>query len=584
MSEQQGTLLRQALEQHQAGDLQRAIQGYRRVLAGTPGDPDALHMLGVALAQSGRPAEAVPLIRAALESYPDRGMVHFNLGNALSAIKRHHEALAVYQRAARLAADRPEVHEAACRSALQVERHADALASADRALALRPDRGYTLFNRASALIGLERFAEALDCCDRAMRLIPEHWGAQLRRGVALAKLGRLDEAEPCLVRAAQLNPADPSVHTDLGNLYGAQGRDALAVASFERALELEPDFADARWNIALLKLRQGELREGWQLYEERFTMDARRGHPLPIRERRWTGSESLAGKRILLWSERGLGDTLQFCRYAPLIRDLGADVTLQVQPRLKSLLQGQFTGVRLIGQGEPLGPFDYQCPLLSVPGALRTELTTIPAADSYLTASAAAVERWSRRLPSGRELRVGIAWQGNADAERNWARGRSWPLAALEPLSRQDGVRLISLQTGPAAAQLSAASFADRIVSFGEQLDAGPDAFVDTAAILTRLDLLISCDTSVVHLAGALGVPVWLALHTTSEWRWLRERDDSPWYPTLRLFRQRTAGDWDAVVARMCQELMTRISRSTGASPRLARSNIAAYAASSSRV
>lgn len=555
MTDERGALLRRAVERHQAGDLQQAIAGYRRVLAERPRDPDALHMLGVALGQTGRPGEAVPLIRAALETCSDRAAAHFNLGNALSALQRHQEAFAAYRRAADLGSDGPEVHVAVCRTALEIGRYADALESADRALALRPGDGYMLLNRASALIPLERLEEALDCCDRAMKLIPEHWGAQLRRGVALAKMGRLAEAEPCLTRAAQLNPGNPSLHIDLGTLYGAQGRQELAIASFARALELEPGSADARWNLALLKLRHGELLEGWELYEERFTMDARRGHPMRYRERRWSGRGSLDGKRILIWAERGLGDTLHFCRYAPLIRNLGADVTLEVQPRIKALLEGQFPGVRLIGSDEPCADFDYQCPLLSLPRALRTELATIPADIPYLRTDPRAVEHWSRRLPATGALRVGIAWQGNADAERNWARGRSWPLAALEPLSRRPGVCLVSLQTGPGVEQLSSVDFADRIVSFGDELDAGVNAFVDTAAILTSVDLLISCDTAVVHLAGALGVPVWVALHATSEWRWLSARDDSPWYPTARLFRQRTAGDWPGVVDDMCRML-----------------------------
>jgi len=555
MTAEHVAVLRRAAERHQAGDLHEAIAGYREVLAGRPRDPDTLHMLGIALAQSGRPQEAAPLMLAALESAPNSADLHFDLGNVLSALQRHAEALAVYRRAAALGADGPEVHDAACRMALEVEQYAEALQSADRALAMRPGDGYTLLNKASALIALDRLEEALACCDRAMSLMPEHWAAQFRRGVALAKLGRLAEAEPCLTRAAQLNPGNPAVHTDLGNLYGAQGRHERAHASIARALELEPDYADARWNMALLKLRQGELLAGWDLYEERFTMDARFGRQMRFKERRWTGREDLRGKRVLIWCEQGLGDVLQFCRYAPLVRDLGADVTLEVPPQLKTLLTGQFSGLRLIGSNEPHPDFDYQCPLLSLPGALRTEVATIPAAVPYLKAEPAAVERWSRRLPAGPALRIGIAWQGNLVNERNWASGRSWSLAALEPLSRQPGVSLVSLQVGPAAEQLATVRFADRILSFGGELDAGPDAFVDTAAILMNLDLLISCDTSVVHLAGALGVPVWVALHLTSEWRWFRGRTDSPWYPTARLFRQRTAGDWGIVVDEMCRAL-----------------------------
>ena len=555
MTEQHGALLRQTVERHQAGDLQQAIAGYKEVLATKPRDPDVLHMLGIALAQAGRPQEAVPLMLAALERTSNRANLNFDLGNVLSMLQRHTEAFAAYRSAADLGVGGPEVHEAACRMALEIERYPDALESADRALALRPVDGYTLLNKASALLGLDRPAEALDCCDRAMRLMPEHWAAQFRRGVALAKLGRFAEAEPCLVRAVQLNPNYPPVHTDLGNLYGAQGRQDLALASIARALELQPDYADGRWNMALLKLRQGELLEGWDLYEERYTMDARSGRPMRYKERRWSGRESLAGKRILLWADQGLGDSLQFCRYVPLIRDRGADVTLEVQPRLKAFMEGQFAGVQIIGRDEHPPDFDYQCPLLSLPGALRTEVATIPAAVPYLKADPAAVARWSRRLPAGPALRIGIAWQGNLVNERNWANGRSWSLAALEPLSRQPGVRLVSLQTGPGAEQLSLAGFADRIVSFDDELDAGPNAFLDTAAILMSLDLLISCDTSIVHLAGALGVPVWVALHLTSEWRWFLDRADSPWYPTARLFRQQTAADWSAVVAEMCRAL-----------------------------
>jgi hypothetical protein len=289
----------------------------------------------------------------------------------------------------------------------------------------------------------------------------------------------------------------------------------------------------------------------------RFALDARRGRSPRFSERRWNGEEDLRGKRILLWSERGLGDTLQFSRYAPLVRDMGADVTMEVQTPLKALLEKQFPGVRVIGRDERVPELDYQCPLLGAAGALGTEPDTIPADVPYLAADPAAVERWSSRLPASDALRVGIVWQGNPDAERNWASGRSWPLDALEPLSRQRGVCLISLQTGQGAEQIASASFADRIVSFGDELDAGPHAFLDTAAILMNLDLLVTCDTSVAHLAGALGVPVWVALHTTSEWRWLLDRDDSPWYPTMRLFRQRSAGDWGSVVTDICRALET---------------------------
>jgi tetratricopeptide (TPR) repeat protein len=546
------SLLQQAVERHQGGDLPQAIAAYRQVLAAEPHNPDALHMLGVAFAQAGHPADAVPLIQRALEKCPDNGAVHLNLANALSAMQRHAEALTSYQRAAALAPGNAALHGAVCRAALMVGRHDEVLASSERALRLQPNDFGTLLNRATSLIELDRLTEALACCDRALALAPDYWGGHLRRGVTLAKLGRYAEAEVHLARGVALEPSNAAAHYDLGNLYGAQRRHELALASFMRALELRPDYPEARWNMALLRLLRGEFRQGWALYEQRFAMDMWQGATRRFEGPRWTGREPLQGKRILLWAERGLGDMLQFSRYATLVRDLGAEVVLEVQPRLRALLDGQFPDVHTVALGAAAGAFDYQCPLLSLPHAFGTQVDTIPARVPYLKANPAAVERWWRRLPGGAALRVGIAWQGNPDAERNWARGRSWSLAVLEPLAREAGVTLISLQTGTGARQLESVDFADRILSFGEELDAGPDAFVDTAAIMMNLDLVICSDTSVAHLAGALGVPVWVALHTTSEWRWLLDRDDSPWYPTMRLFRQRTAGRWDEVVANLC--------------------------------
>lgn len=555
MTPNDSSLLHKAVARHQAGDLLQAISGYRQVLAAEPRNADALHMLGVALAQTGRAAEAVSLIRSASEIRPDNGWMHFNLGNSLSALQRHSEALACYQHAAVLVPQNLEMQAAICNAALTLGRFTDALAASQRVLSLRSDDVGMLLAKAAALIGLDRAGEAIPCCDRALQLMPDDARVLVRRGMALAKVERLEEAEACLTRAVALNPADGLTHCYLGNLHVTRRRHELALASFSRGLELLPDNGDARWNIGLLKLLRGELQEGWDLYEERFSRDANSGHARRFQEPRWTGREQLEGKRILLWAERGLGDTLHFCRYAPLVRDLGAEVILEVQPRLEPLLEGQFPGITVVARDTPLQPFDYQCPLLSVPRAFATELGNIPASVPYLKAAPEAVERWSGRLPGDSALRIGVAWQGNPDAEKNWARGRSMPLGALEPLAYQAGVSLISLQTGPGMRQLESVAFSDRILSFGEDLDAGPGAFLDSAAIVMSLDLVIASDSAVAHLAGALGAPVWVALHATSEWRWLLDRSDSPWYPTMRLFRQDTPGDWSGVVRRICASL-----------------------------
>jgi hypothetical protein len=271
---------------------------------------------------------------------------------------------------------------------------------------------------------------------------------------------------------------------------------------------------------------------------------------------RWQGSEPLAGKTLLVHAEQGLGDVMQFCRYLPLLAAQGGTIVFEVMPSLKALLHSLPGDIHIIARGEPVPAVDYYCPLLSLPHALKTRVDTIPAQVPYLAAEPERVAKWTERLRELPGMRVGLAWQGNPKVEKLiWARGRSFPLAALEPLAQLPGVSLLSLQKGPGHEQLARVPFADRIVDLGTDLDSGPDAFLDSAAVMANLDLVVSCDTSIVHLAGALGRPVWTALSVSPEWRWLLERNDSPWYPTMRLFRQPTEGDWGAVVTAIVRAL-----------------------------
>jgi tetratricopeptide (TPR) repeat protein len=523
MNSSSASLLQQAMAWHNQGRIHDAATVYRRLLAAEPGNPDAMHLLGVALAQMGSPEEAIGLIRAAVRARPNAPMAHNNLGNAFRAARRYAEALESYERATALKPDYIEAHSSAGHMLIALDRPEQALARADRALRLKTD-----------------FLDALVC-----------------RGIALGKLERHEEALESFDKVIALQPQHADAYYNRGNVLGALRRDDEALGSFERALALQPNYIPARWNSALLKLLRGEWREGWQRYEARFEMDQLQGQG-PTRgfsQPRWRGREPLAGKTILLWAERGLGDTIQFSRYASLVRAQGANVVLEVQPPLKGLLGTQFPDVRVIAQGEAIGDFDYHCPLLSLPLAFGTEIGNLPVAVTYLKADAAAVERWARRLPSDTAIRVGIAWQGNLEAERNWARGRSIPLDAFRELAHEPNFRLISLQTGPAAQQLAQVDFRAAVTSFGDSLDGGASAFLDTAAIMMSLDLVITADTSIAHLAGALGVPVWVALHATSEWRWLLDRHDSPWYPSMRLFRQQRIDDWSAVFAAIGAEL-----------------------------
>jgi hypothetical protein len=276
-----------------------------------------------------------------------------------------------------------------------------------------------------------------------------------------------------------------------------------------------------------------------------------RDYPQPL----WTDLECLAGKVFFAYAEQGFGDTLQFCRYVNLLQMRAAKVILEVPRPLKRLLRSLNGNAEVIGRGESIPPFDSHGPLMSLPLAFGTDLGSIPADVPYIRAEPQAIVRWSEKLRPVHGLKVGIAWQGNPQPEQSWARGRSVPLKAFRPLALLPGVSLISLQKGPGTEQLAAADFAGRIIILGDELDSGTDAFVDTAAVMAILDLVITSDTSITHLAGAMGVPVWLALQAVPSWHWMLERMDSPWYPTMRLFRQPRPGDWGTVFEEIARAL-----------------------------
>ena len=366
----------------------------------------------------------------------------------------------------------------------------------------------------------------------------------------------MSEALESLIRSAVLSGTTAENQTNIGIVLKILGRHREAAASFDRALAQKPNDPAARFALAFLYLTLGEFALGWPLYEARFEVPALGNPARSFGAPRWNGMQPLAGKTLLVHAEQGLGDVIQFCRYLPLLAEQGVSVVFEVMPSLKALLRTLPAAVRLVCRGEPQPPVDYYCPLLSLPLALKTRLDTIPAQVPYLMAEPQRIASWKQRLHTLPGLRVGVAWQGNLAVEKLiWARGRSIPLTALAPLAQLPGVRLVSLQKGPGREQLRNVPFAERIIDLSTELDRGPDAFLDTAAVIAGLDLVISSDTSVAHLAGALGRPVWTVLAASPEWRWGLERSDSPWYPTMRLFRQTTDGDWNTVVAAIAEAL-----------------------------
>ena len=502
----------------QRGQLAEATTLLRRAVEADPGSAKAHHNLGVACAQQGRPEEAITYLNRALQLQPAYAEAQFNLGNTLGVVGRREESIAAYRQAVRL---RPDYAEALCNLGLTLTEHGHA-------------------------------GEAAVLLRQATRLRPHYIEAHNNLGLALAELGRFEEAIVCYERALALNPRYAAGHANLGSAYKGMCQPEEAAASYEMALRYEPESPSSHWNLSLAWLQMGDFERGWREYEWRWQRPST--PPRPYRQPKWDGTP-LDGRMVLLWCEQGLGDALQFVRYAPLVKERGGRVALECPGLLAPLLRTLAGVDALVAEGTPLPPFDCHAPLLSLPFLVGTRLDTVPADVPYLSADPAGVEAWRDRLASVAGFKVGIAWQGNP--HHKWDRWRSVPLTAFAPLAELPGVRLVSLQQGPGSEQLRAGKARFPVTELGERWGAS-SAWADTAAVMASLDLVVTVDTAPAHLAGALGVPVWVPLPTLVDWRWLLDRDDSPWYPTMRLFRQRQLGEWEPVFARMAAELSQR--------------------------
>jgi hypothetical protein len=386
-----------------------------------------------------------------------------------------------------------------------------------------------------------------------LQLRPDDAVVHKNKGSALHVQGKAEEAVACFQQAIVIRPGYAEAYKGLGSALRSQGKMEEALAYLEEALRVDPAFADGHVAYAFALLQAGDFERGWPELEWRWRCKDRPTAPVCARLPAWDGSP-LDGRTILLWAEQGLGDALQFIRYAPLVAERGGRVAVACPASLHSLIRTCPGVDQVLVTGTPTPPFDTHAPLMSLPYLLGTTLATIPAEVPYLTAESALVEQWRGRLREVPQAKVGIVWQGNAQNKGDPL--RSVPLHKFAPLARHAGVHLFGLQVGPGREQLQSLGRKFCVTDLGGWLD--PNSLRDLAAILKTIDLLVTVDTAPAHLAGALGVPVWLALPFASEWRWLRDRQDSPWYPSMRLFRQSRAQDWDEVMERMAAELANR--------------------------
>jgi tetratricopeptide (TPR) repeat protein len=607
-------LIKQAISLHQQGRLVEAEAAYKTILKVDPNEFDALHMLGIINAQRDSFAEAERLIRRALavdsqvppclqnhgrvlsrlgrfaeaiEPYtraiklaPNYALLYAERGDVLVALKRASEALADYDRALALKPDLVEVWLARGRLLYDLKRNDEALAALNRALALQPNaaearliRGNILFtlgrqtealadfdkalalrpDMASAWLGrgnifcaLDRGDEALAAYDKALTLNREFAEAWLGRGHVFRDLARHDAALAAYDKALALRPDLPEAWFSRGNILFDLNRDDEALRDFEKAIALRPDNAEALLNKSLVKLSLGDFEEGWALYEWRWKSKFFTSTVRPFSQKPWLGDSEVAGKTALVHAEQGFGDIIQFYRYLAELGKRGCKIILEAPAPLVPLFAAQQNDFQIIPWG--VTPhFDVHCPLLSLPYAFKTTLRTIPACTPYLFPSPQKVGQWRTKLGEKDKPRVGLAWSGNP---RNKDKARNIPLELLLP-NMSAGIEWHSVQKDLREEDRSSLKSNPAMIDHAASLH----DFSDTAALIAELDLVISVDTVAAHLAGALGKPVWILLPFHPDFRWLRDRTDSPWYPTARLLRQTRSGDWGGVIDKLAREL-----------------------------
>jgi len=558
-----------------------ALAAFEQAIAVYPDYAEAFFNRGNVLKTLQRPEAALASYAGALALNPNFAACYLNRGSVRQELQQHAEALTDFRQALTLAADAALIYNNCGISLHALQRLEEALLNYDKALALNPRLAEVYVNRGKTLEGLQRYAEAVASYTGALELKPELAAVYLYRGKAWLALQRLDDALRDFEQAIALQPDDTAAHWAKAALQAQTGEYAAAIAGFDKALALnpaaaeivmqrgnafyqlkqfaaaerdfvaaialKPDYSEAYMRLAVLKIVCGDYADGWRLYEWRW-QDQQKHLLRRFAQAAWLGGQSVAGKTVLIHPEQGFGDFMQFCRYAPLLQALGAQVALETLAPLFSLMTTLKGGLTVLKPGEALPAFDLHCPIMSLPLAFNTRLDSIPNAVPYLFADAAKTRLWQTRLGEKSRLRVGLVWSGSSVHQND--HNRSIPLALLEPLWRLPiDFHALQIEFRPAEAELLRQI--QPLRRHAEQLR----DFADTAALLDAMDLVICVDTSVAHLAGAMAKPVWILLPYLPDYRWLLERSDSPWYPSATLFRQPVAGDWSGVIAAVAEDL-----------------------------
>jgi len=536
-----------ALQHHRSGRLPQAEQIYRQLLAQQPAHAVAMHHLGVIAHQTGRNDVAIDLLRRAVALNPNWHEAHSNLGNILREDGQLDEAIAACRRAIALRPDYAEAHNNLGFALKAKGQFDEAIAACRQAIALRPYFADAHNNLGNALRDMGEIDEAILAYRAAVGLSPNSAEAHHNLGIASYDKGRLDEAISAYRQAVALKSDYWKAHNNLGMALQDKGQLDEAVAAYRRAIQLKPDATPIHWNLAVALLTMGRFAEGWEEFEWRLK-DQSRGLGRDFGRPQWNG-EDLTDKTLLVHAEGGYGDAFLFGRYVPMLRGRAKKIVLECGPAAVKLL-GDLPGVdEIIARGRALPEFDCQIPLPSLPRLFKTDLTNIPNAAAYLKVRPEDQGRWKGRVENDGRLKVGLVWAGSPRPRKFGDDPRSRGLEVLAPLGQVPNVRFFSLQKGPESNVDGPRGL--EMTDFTQELN----DFSDTAALIENLDLVISVDTSVAHLAGALGKAVWVLVPCQSYFIWLSDRTDSPWYLTMRLFRQRRGENWASVVAEVVAAL-----------------------------
>ena len=548
-----GDPLQPTIDHHRAGRLEEAEAGYRAAMARNPNDPRVLHLLGMLLVHKRKPAVATPLLQRAAQIAPRVPEIHYALGESLRLAGASPAAENAYRQALALRPLFPQAHNGLGLALVQQGKLESAILAWQRAIQLKGDFAEAHANLGAALAQQKKYSEAATILRKAVALSPRFPPAHNNLANVLSELEETDEAIAHWESAIELEPNYFDALTNLGKTLQMRGERQRAMELLDRAVAIKPEDPDARFLRGLALLLQGNLLGGFADYTYRLHCKEFDLHNRTFPQPEWNGRDDIAGKTFLIHTEQGLGDSIQFVRYAPLLAERGATVIVECPPDLADLLRTVPGVSQVIPRPSAPPAFDVHAAVLELPRLFQTTLETVPANVPYVSADQGRIARWLDVLQADPQTnRIGLVWSGNPKHAND--HNRSIPLREFEPLVDLAGLNFFSLQKGPAAGQQADSTLRLKLIDHTARLH----DFADTAALIDRLELVITVDTAVAHLSGALGKPTWLLLPRVPDWRWMLDRADSPWYPTMRLFRQTEADDWSTVIAQVVEALRGR--------------------------